>query len=397
MNLFSRISIAVRRPVVRLVPMPVPMTYIGPGTAGKTGELLAMMNVRKALVITGGHVGKLPFFAKLLDGIRKAGVGAVVFDGVRPDPTFSIVEEARKNYAGCDGIVAVGGGSVLDAAKAAAAAAASGKPAVSLAGLLKVGHRLPPMILIPTTAGTGSETTVAAVISDSVTHRKKQILDPKLIPEIAVLDPELTVGMPPLTTAGTSMDALTHALEAYVSGYAEEKTDRDAGRAVKLIYGNLPQVLRQPDDLAAREALLVASFLAGRAFTRTYVGYVHAFAHAIGGRYGVPHGIACAVLLPHVMEYYLPTCSERFAALADLTGVCPGGGARGRKARAFVDSLFERNREAGIPARLEKFPASDIDGVIAEAFRECHGTYPVPRYYSRSGARGLLEKVCREE
>ncbi len=394
MSFFAKLSIWLRKPVIKLVNKPTPVTYIGAGRVKEVGGLLFAMDIKKVLIITDRMLRKLGLLDGLLAGIEAEGIEAAIFDGVLPDPTFDVVNEAEQSYGDCEAIVAVGGGSVLDTAKAVGAAVSSGKPAAGLAGLLKVKKHLPPFIAVPTTAGTGSETTVAAVISDPSTHTKKQLLDPKLVPSFAVLDASLTVGLPPHTTAHTALDALTHALEAIVADYADGETNQKAFMAVRMIYENLPRVMENPHDLKAREALLVASFFGGMAFTRTYVGYVHAYAHTVGGRYGIPHGLANAVLLPHVMEYYLPVCAAHFARLGELTGVCEAGDPTQRKARKFVDSLFLLNRRFLIPQRFEKFPAGDIDEVIAAAFRECHGVYPVPRYYSRGTARALLEKVC---
>ena len=397
MGILAELSIQVRKPVIKLVKKPTPCTYIGPGYAKKTGDILTMLGTEKVLVLTDGFLGSSGLLDGLLDSIKTAGVDYVLYDGVESDPTFAVVSRAQAAAAGCDAVVAVGGGSVIDTAKAVAAAVANRCKPEKLIGILKV-HKYPlPFIAVPTTAGTGSETTVAAVISETETHAKKQLLDPKLVPMLAILDPELTVGLPPHTTAHTALDALTHALEAYVAGYADEETDRQARAAVKLIFHYLPIVRENPEDLKAREALLVASFFAGLAFTRTYVGYVHAFAHTIGGKFGVPHGLANAVLLPHVMRYYLPTSHKRCAELAVVTGMADEDMPEKDRAILFVKKLYELNRMCEIPERFENFPASEIDAVIQMAFKECHGIYPVPRYYTQETARKLLQKVCREE
>ena len=393
----SKLSVAVRKPVIKIVSKPTPVTYIGPGRAKEAGRLLKMLGTKKALVITDSFLHQSGLLDGIEESIRSAGVEYAVFDGVQPDPTFAIVAEAKKASSGCDAVVAVGGGSVMDTAKAVAAAVANHTSAEALAGMLKVRRRPLPLIAVPTTAGTGSETTVAAIISDSATHSKKQLLDPKLVPMFAILDPELTVGLPKHTTAHTALDALTHALEAYVAGYADEETDRQARIAVRLIFQYLPKVQEDPTDPEGREALLTASFFAGMAFTRTYVGYVHAFAHTIGGKFGVPHGLANAVLLPHIMRYYLPVCYKRFAELGRMLKLGMPGDSDQIKATRFVKLLYKLNRQMGIPTRFEKFPASAIEEVIDMAFQECHGTYPVPRYVTREHARKLMEAVCAKE
>ena len=359
----SRMMIALRKPVVMAVKKPTPLTYIGAGRLRQAPELLREAGSRRVLVMTTAGMMRRGQLDGTLSAMSENGMEAVVFDRVSPDPTFGVVEEAVRSAAGCDAILAVGGGSVLDDAKAA--------------------------------AGTGSETTIAAVISETATHRKRQILDPKIVPFAAILDPELTVGLPQGNTVHTAMDALTHALEAYVSTYATPETDRFAELAAKMIYEALPVVREEPKNTEMREKLLVAYFLAGMAFTRTYVGYVHAFAHSIGGRYGTPHGLANAVLLPHVMRYYLPVCEKRLARMAEICGVSDDKNEKTRAA-AFVESIAEMNKVGGVPERLAEFPQEGIDAVIREAFSECHGTYPVPRYYTRSDAKALLKAICAE-
>lgn len=394
-HFFARIMIALRRPVVMAVKKPTPLTYIGAGRLRQAPELLREAGVCRVLVMTTPGMMRRGQLDGTLLQIKENGMEAVVFDRVSPDPTFGVVAEAVSCADGCDAILAVGGGSVLDAAKAAAAAIANKKPAESLVGILKVKKHPMLLIAVPTTAGTGSETTIAAVISDTETHRKRQILDPKIVPFAAILDPELTTGLPMGNTVHTAMDALTHALEAYVSDYATPETDRYAEMAAKMIYEALPVVREEPKNVEMREQLLAASFLAGMAFTRTYVGYVHAFAHSIGGHFGTPHGLANAVLLPHVMRYYLPVCQKRLARMAQLCGVSDDRN-ESTRAAAFVDSIAAMNKAGGVPERLAEFPRGEIETVIKEAFGECHGTYPVPRYYTHGDAKALLEKICAE-
>lgn len=398
MYIFSRIKTALMKPIVSLVKKPSPLTYIGAGKVLEVAKLLQMNGSKKAAVLTGKSLLKSGLLNPMLEEMKKNNIDVVLCSGITPDPTFELVAAVQEQCGECDAIVAVGGGSVLDTAKAVAAAAANHIPAVKLAGMLKVKRRPLLLIAVPTTAGTGSETTVAAIISDGATHAKKQILDPKIVPFAAILDPVLTAELPLKTTAFTVMDALTHALEAIVSGYATEETDRYGQIAVKLIYENLAKVMQNPADLEGREALLVASYFAGMAFTRTYVGYVHAFSHTIGGKFSVSHGLANAILLPHVMQSYLPLCGEQFATLADLVSLpAVKGASQSEKAKRFVDSLFDLNSRFDIPKRFENFPASAIDEVVSVAFKECHGTYPVPKYFSKTEAVALLKKVCSED
>lgn len=393
MYFFSKLKVGVMKPIVRLTPKPTPITFIGSGQLKKIPVLLTMCKAKKVFVMTDAFLNKSGMLTDMLKAIRGAGMEVILFDGVLPDPSFAIVEEAQQRCEDCNAVVAVGGGSVIDAAKAVAAAVANKTTPQRLVGLLKVRRPTLPFIAVPTTAGTGSETTVAAIISDPVTHQKKQILSPKIVPFAAVLDPDLTVQLPQNLTAYTTMDALTHGLEAYLSGYGTKETDALAKMAVKVIFENLPLARRDPANTEIREALLVASFMAGMAFTQTYVGYVHAFAHTIGGRFGVSHGLANAILLPHVMKLYLPTCTERFAELADFVGMEISGHTREEKATGFVDGIFALNSMCDIPKRFDSFPKKEIDDVIKKSFKECHGTYPVPVYMSKSQAAELLEKV----
>lgn len=388
------ISVWMRKPFIQAVRRPVPSVLTGAGMTARIPRMLELMGVRKVFLLISKTVYQSGCLTALFDGLKERGIQSVVFTQVHGDPDYSIVRKALAQYGDCGGIVAIGGGTVIDTAKAVAGCAVSKKTPEKLVGMLRVGHRLPPFIAVPTTAGSGSEATVVAVVTDPETHVKKQILDYRLVPRVAVLDPDLTVELPARITAETSLDALTHALEAYVSGYANEETDRLTRKSIRRIAANLPAVCRGEGDEKAREALLCASFGAGVAFSVTYVGYVHAFAHAVGARYGISHGLACAVLLPPVMEYYLPVCEARFAGLARLLRLSSANDSRTDQAVRFVSYLYQLNRTLGIPKQLEGIPRSDFDEIIRAAFHECHGVYPVPRYYDHDAALLLLDKVC---
>ncbi len=391
---FSRLKTIVAKPVTNIIHKPTPITYIGPGKLNAIMDILKMNNSKKAFFIVSNTIMKKGIVDKLIGDIKNQGIEVKVFAGVKPDPTFKTVIEAQKLCEDADIMVAIGGGSILDTAKAVSAAVTNHIDPHKLTGLLKVKGQPLPLIAVPTTAGTGSETTVAAVISDTESHIKKQILDPKIVPLYAILDPELMKGLPSFITATTTMDALTHALEAYVSKYATEETDRYAEIAVKLIFENFDSVMKSSEDLKAREMMLIASFYAGMAFTRTYVGYVHAFSHAIGGKFGVSHGLGNAVILPHVMNYYKDVCEKKFSKLSDIVNLSRKDEDTKENADRFIESIFKMNKKVGIPDRLEAFPKGNIDEIIVMAFRECHGTYPVPKYFSKNQARKLLEKVA---
>lgn len=286
----------------------MPQYIEGAGAITKLPVLLKEKKINDVLVVTGTSLLHRGLAAPMLKAMDREGIRYTLFTLSHPDPTSEDVELGYKTYMshGCTSIVALGGGSRIDCGKGIAAKAARPSKTVSqLQGLLKVHRPIPPFVAIPTTSGAGSETTIAAVITDSGTHRKAAINDPCLIPRYAVLDPELTVGLPPFTTATTGMDALTHAVEAYTNHtYNTKLENRLAREAVKLIHSSILLAYHDGTNLEARQNMQKAAFYAGRAFTRGGVGYVHAVGHTLGGLYGVPHGLAMSVLLPHVLRQY---------------------------------------------------------------------------------------------
>lgn len=389
----AKAIVAMKKIPTTLMAKPTPVTYIGAGKVLGMPEILDSYGIRKVLVVTDRSLISLGLLNPMLELIREHGIKVTIYDDVQPDPTYDTVkgglELCEKNQ--CDGIIAFGGGSVLDSSKVISAAYTNKCQPEALKGLAKVKIMRLPLIAVPTTAGTGSETTIAAVISNPQTHAKTVIIDGKVVPDVAILDASITTGLPPHITAATAMDALTHAVEAYVSRYATPQTKRMSRAAVHLIYKNLLHVYQNPGDLKAREELLVASFYAGMAFTTTYVGYVHAFAHNYGGKFGIPHGLANAVILPHVMEFYLPECKKEFAQLARVAKL--KGNSEDELSRAFVDSLWAMNQSLNIPERLDKFPKSAVEEICKAGFKECHGTYPVPKYMAKSKAIEILNAI----
>ncbi len=319
-----------------------------------------------------------PFFDKA-EGI----LSYAVYDGVMPNPTVKQVEEGLNIYLqnNCDAILAFGGGSAMDCAKGIGARVVRPKKSVNkMKGLLKVNRKLPPFFAVPTTAGTGSECTVAAVITDDETHDKYAINDFSLIPHYAILDPTLTATLPPFLTATTGMDALTHAVEAYIGRGNTRKTKRQAEQAVKLVFDNLKEATLNGTNLNARINMQKAAYLAGLAFTRAYVGYVHALAHALGGTYGIAHGYANAVLLPRVLDAYGTSVNKRLAKLARITGIADAHDKNAQAARKFINAIDTLNRELGIPATFEgKIIENDLDALSRHADKEANPLYPVPK------------------
>lgn len=346
---------------------------------------LKQKKIQRVLIVTDKGIRGLGLTKPLEEGLKKAGILFFIYDETVANPTITNVEQARKQYLShqCQAIIAIGGGSAMDCAKACGARIAKPKQSIQkMTGILKVHKRLPLLIAIPTTAGTGSETTVAAVITDDKTNRKCPINDFPLIPHYAVLAPELTLGLPKGLTATTGMDALTHAVEAYIGRSTTRKTRRQAVEAVRLILHNLPLAYEQPEKLEARRAMLHASNLAGSAFTVSYVGYVHAIAHSLGGRYHTAHGLANAVILPYVLEGYGSFAHKKLWKLAVKTGLVANTTSYAKGARIFIDKVWELNRSMNIPVGIPEIQEKDIPVLARYADKEANPLYPVPKLYN---------------
>lgn len=333
------------------------------------------------LIVTDAGIRKSGITAILEDALSSASVVFTVYDRVVANPTTDNVDEALKLYKaeGCDSLIGIGGGSSMDTAKAVGARLARPrKPLAKMKGILKVMKRLPLLIAIPTTAGTGSETTLAAVIVDSATRHKYAINDFPLIPRYAVLDPELTRSLPPFLTASTGLDALTHAVEAYIGRSTTSRTRKHARVAVRLIFQYLERAYSDGDDLLARASMLRASYLAGCAFTKSYVGYVHAVAHSLGGAYNTPHGLANAVLLPYVLEGYGRRIEKKLFQLAVAAGVADELTPRAKAASDFIAAIRELESKLAIPSKLDGIREEDIPSLARYADKEANPLYPVP-------------------
>lgn len=366
----------------------------GPGAIKDLPALVKSKGVNNVLIVTDKGLMSLNLLDSLFENLEKQNIKYTVYDGVQPNPSIENIEEARRIYLknNCEGIIAFGGGSPMDCAKVAGARVSNPNTTVSqMRGLLKVFKKLPPFFAVPTTAGTGSETTLAAVVSNMQTHEKYAINDPKLRPKYAVLDPELTTGLPKKITSTTGMDALTHAVEAYIGQSGVKSTNDYAEKATKLIFDNLEKAYEDGMDIEARENMLVASFYAGMAFTRAYVGYVHAIAHNLGGLYGTPHGLANAVILPHVLEYYGETAHEKLAKLADIVGI--DGDSDKEKAENFIEEIKEMNEEMDIPEHFDFIKDEDIPTIVARALKEGNPLYPVPKIMDEEDCTKVVKAI----
>lgn len=352
-------------------------------------QLIPLLNQKKLstlLLVTDAGICKAGLTAPLEELFATNQIRCCIYDKTTANPTTENAEEARLLYLkeGCQAIVALGGGSSIDCAKACGARIA--RPRKSLAqmkGILKIHKKLPPLIAIPTTAGTGSETTLAAVITDPKTHHKYPINDFCLIPKYAVLDASITRSLPPSLTASTGMDALTHAVEAYIGRSTTRQTRADALEAVSLIFANLQTAYHHGEDLNARKNMLWAAYLAGSAFTVSYVGYAHAVAHSLGGRYGTPHGLANAVLLPHVLEAYGSSAHKKLKDLAVAAGLCDKTKAAPEAARLFIRAVRDLNEEFGLDASSIQIRPEDISRLAFFASKEANPLYPVPKLMDR--------------
>ncbi len=395
-KMYCRAYQGVFRVAVNFLDWTEPQLVKGEGSVKKLPEIVKANGHNSVLVVTDKGLMGLHLLDGLLEGLDKAGINYVVYDGTQPNPTIDNIEEARSLYMShcCSAVIAFGGGSPMDCAKAAAARIAKpNKTVQQMRGSLKIMKKLPTLYAVPTTAGTGSETTIAAVVSDPKTHEKYALQDPVLRPKYAVLDPELTVGLPPHITSTTGMDALTHAVEAYIGHSNTKGTIEAAEKATKLIFDNIFTAYSDGKNLTARENMLEASYLAGIAFTRAYVGYVHAIAHNLGGMYGTPHGLANAVILPYVLEYFGETAAEALAKLADIAGLETAGMNASQKAELFISNIKEFNRMMNIPEHL-KILEKDIPTIANRALREGNPLYPVPKIMDYDDCVSIIKRIA---
>jgi alcohol dehydrogenase len=394
-NPISRLRIAGLGLGAKVLPFPVPVSFVGVDSSLTLCREIAATGIKRITLVTDGPLVKLGVINDIVSTLRKAGLKVDIFDKIEPDPGFEMIEDgvARLRSFDAEAVLAVGGGSSIDGAKSMVACYANNCAPADLIGLFKVKKAGVPFYAIPTTAGTGSEVTVAAVVTDKAAGQKHAVMDFKLVPKMVALDPALMVGLPAHITAATGMDALTHAVEAYISTIATSETDRLALAATSSIVRYLPTAFKDGKNIEARERMALASFNAGLAFTRSGVGYVHAIAHQIGGLYHVPHGLANAIILPWVLDFSLPDCADRLADLARAAGLDKGDLDDDALAEKFIAHIRLMNKRMGIPTTLDKLRREDFDTIVDRALTEAHGTYAVPRYLTRGDAFELLDKL----
>lgn len=377
-----------------LAPLRQAKVIRGAGSIYQIPKMLKKDKKKKVLIVTTPGFIRRGSLEKLFQTFEKNKVEYAVFSKVQPDPDTDCIEEAVTVYKDekCEAIVAVGGGSVIDCSKALGARVARPKKSLmQMQGLLKVMKRIPDIYAVPTTAGTGSEATAGAVITDGKSHYKFTVLDLCLVPRYAVLDPEITVALPPAITAVTGMDALTHAVEAYTNCFCSPAAKRAAIEAVKLVYENLFQAYENGNDVKARENMLLASYYAGVAINNNFIGYVHAIAHGIGGLYGVTHGKANAVVMPYVLEHFGKKAEKKLAELAQAAGIQDEDA--GQKSKAFIESIKEMNYKLGIGEKIEELEKKDFEELAKRAVKEGNPTYPVPVIWEKNDFLDVMEKI----
>lgn len=378
------------------LPWRKPELLEGENSLKELPKLIKEVGIESVLIVTDAGIASIGLMDPLLQGLREEKVQFHIYDKTVPNPTIDNIEEALQMYKTnqCQGIVAFGGGSPIDCAKGVGARVARPNKSIpQMKGVLKVSKKLPPLFAIPTTAGTGSEVTLAAVVSDAKTHEKYAIMDTSLIPHYAVLDPLLTVNLPPHITAATGIDALTHAVEAYIGKSNTSETIQCSREAVKLVFENLYEAYSNGTNITARKNMQTAAYLAGIAFTRAYVGNVHAIAHTLGGFYAVPHGLANAIVLPYVLEYYGATVHKPLSELADLTGISDAGDSIEIKAKNFIDAIKKLNEDLNIPKKVSGIVDRDIPSMVERALKEANPLYPVPKILVKEEMSHLYELI----
>lgn len=361
-------------------------------------DILKKEKINRVLLVIDNAIRKLGITKTLEDNLKSRGIPFIVYDDIVSNPTIKNVEEGREIYIKnqCDGLIAFGGGSAIDCAKGIGARIARPeKSIVQMAGILKVFKKTPLITAIPTTAGTGSETTVAALITDSETKRKYMVGDFPLTPGYAVLDPDNVKSLPPHITASVGMDVLIHAIEGYIGNSTTKKTREEALRATSLVYQNLYKSYQNGLDLEARKNMLLASYLGGSVLTVSYVGYCHAIAHALGGLYGSPHGLTNAIIISYILEAYGEKIYKKLKDLGIAAGLYDKNIDEKEGALLFIKSIKELNSKMGIGEKIEELKKEDAEKIVSAALEEANPVYPVPVLMGREELTEIVYKLIK--
>ena len=395
-KLYCRLYQSLFRLFSYLLPWREPVLLEGNNSVLKLPEIIKAKGIPNVLIVTGSTLASIGILNNLLTALEKSDIKYFIYSKTTPNPTIDNIEEALVMYKenNCSGIIAFGGGSPIDCAKGVGARVARPNKSIpSMKGVLKVRKKIPPFFAVPTTAGTGSETTIAAVVTNSKTHEKYAINDMALIPDYAVLDPLLTINLPKHITSTTGMDALTHAVEAYIGKSNTAQTLQQSKDAVRLIFENLYLAYSHGDNLVARANMQKASFLAGLAFTRAYVGNVHAIAHTLGGYYSIPHGLANAVILPYVLEFYGESAHKPLSELAKHVGLCSSTNTPAESAAKFIEAIKNLNESMEIPTKISGILENDVPKLVKQALSEANPLYPVPKIMTKADAHALYNSI----
>lgn len=376
------------KPIFNRLHFPTPEVIANNQALVDMVEQLGLKGIKRPVIITDSVFSTLPAFQLLLDVFELTDIEYTVFDEVEPDPDFLVIDKGIKACKAhqFDAVIAIGGGSSIDAAKVINTCAFNNVKAREVVGMFKIKHKGAYFVAIPTTSGTGSETTIVSVMTDDIDHQKKPVVSMKIVPDMAVLDPRLMVGLPPHITAATGMDALTHAMESYLSLYSTPELDKLNLLTIRDIFNYLPQCYGdQSGSLEHRLKMAEASHSAGVSFTQTSVGWVHGIAHQLGAFYEMPHGLANALVLPHVLKFYVPAATQRMAEMADAIGITEGSNLQ--KANQLVDRVSALCIELNIEVKPDMIKFLDLKVISKNVINEAYmSPYPVPRYFDSQNA-----------
>lgn len=381
----------------RLWPPQKPLVYSGCESVLKLADMLIASGKKRPLLVTGKYLLKSGKLKPLIEKLHENNCEVSIYNGSIPNPTFNQIKEGLELSISnkCDSIIAIGGGSVIDVAKVISVASTNKRSVEKLVGILKIKEHPLPFYAAPTTSGSGSETTIAAVISDARTHKKHFFIDPKLIPIAVALDPQLIKSLPSHMTAAVGMDALTHAIEAYISANSSQETDQHAEMAIKLIFDYLPLAVSNGEDLKAREMMAQASFQAGYAFTKSSLGYVHAISHQISACYNTPHGLANAILLPRVLRFNKSKCLSKYARLEMLLNGTSDVKNNEELADNFIERIDKLYKTIEIPAKLDGLDKKDFTKISKDALIEAKKSYAVPKTMKSKDIELILHSITR--
>ncbi len=395
MNLIYRLKGFVVSLLLKFLPIQLPIVFKGRGSTVSLCEQVAVLGYKKVLIVTDEVLHKLGAIDVIKAELMQSGVEFVIYDGVLPNPEFTQVQEGLGLFQkeNCEAVISVGGGSVIDAAKMIAMMHTNPGTLQQFDGIQKFKKAGVVQFVVPSTAGTGSEVSVGAVITDPATHSKLVIVDTKMAPQYVALDSEIMKGMPPAITAATGMDALTHAVESYLTVAKNENADNLSKTATKLVFQYLKRAYDDGDDMEARDGMALAAFYAGVAMSRTSLGYVHGVAHQLGRLCETPHGVANAMVLPEVVSAYGGCVHEKLADLARASGIGESSASDTQLAVEFIQAIKDLRASMDMPLKPKGFKPEYIDDVVSAAVTETGNLYPVPRYMSTGEIRAVVQAL----